>query len=389
MKILVINSGSSSLKFQLYNSDGYKVLISGICERIGLHESFYKYEMDGKKEKVSAELKDHKVAIKIVLDVLVSSGAVSSLDEIGAIGHRTVHGGEYFNKSVLVTKDVKDKIRELIDLAPLHNGPNLLGIEVCEELLSVPNVAVFDTAFHQTIKKDKFLYPLPYKDYDEFGVRKYGFHGTSFKYLSSVIEEKYGKDLKVVIAHLGNGCSISAIKGTTCVDTSMGLTPLDGLLMGTRCGNIDPSTVTYLMEKRGLNAKEMNNYLNKKSGILGLLETSSDMRDVESGIGKNGGRSELIVSMIAYKIKHYLGSYFAQLNGLDILCFTAGVGENCSLVRDAVCKDLEALGIELDEKANENNSEVISTKNSKVKVLVIPTDEEYVIAKDVFDIVNG
>jgi acetate kinase len=373
------------------------VLAKGLAERIGIEGSVVKHQTTG-KDKVTIEesMKDHKDALKIVLDSIAHPeyGAVKDMNEISAVGHRVVHGGEKFTTSVVITDEVKKGIEDCVELAPLHNPANLIGINACQEILpNVPMVAVFDTAFHQTMPKSSFLYGLPYELYEKYGVRRYGFHGTSHKYVSQRAAQMLGKnieDLKIVTCHLGNGASIAAVENGKCVDTSMGFTPLEGLIMGTRCGDMDPAIVPFIMEKEGLDAVGLNNLMNKKSGVLGMTGISSDFRDIEDAA--NNGDEKAITALDAYckRVKKYIGSYMAEMGGLDVVLFTAGIGENSTLIREQVCKGLEGIGIKIDiEKNNVRGEErVISTENSKVKVLIVPTNEELMIARETTELVK-
>lgn len=391
MNVLVINCGSSSLKYQLINMNDESVLAKGLAERIGIEGSVVKHEASG-KEKVLIEepMKSHKEAINIVLKSLVDPvyGAVKSLEEIQAVGHRVVHGGEKFASSALITDKVIEAIRECIDLAPLHNPPNIIGIEACKELLpNVPMVAVFDTAYHQTMPEEAFIYPLPYELYQELGIRRYGFHGTSHKYVAERVASLTGKSLegmKIITCHLGNGASVTAIKDGKSVDTSMGLTPLEGLVMGTRCGDIDPAIVTFLMNKKNLSVADVDNLMNKKSGVLGISGVSSDFRDIEGAAAEGNKRAQLALDKFAYTVRKYIGSYAAAMGGVDVLVFTAGLGENSASARKDICAGLEFLGITIDEnKNNVRGKEVeISKDNGAVKVFTIPTNEEVMIARD-------
>ena len=393
MKVLVINSGSSSLKFELIDTANNKSLAKGICERIGIANPIFTYKnlVDGYKVEERPEpLENHKIAIDLVLHELTGEhGVLKSIDEVEAIGHRVVHGGEYFNDSVLVDDDVIAKLEEISELAPLHNPANVMGIKVMRELLpGKPNVTVFDTAFHQTMEKAVYTYPLPLEDYKELKVRKYGFHGTSHKYVSGVVAKLLGKeDSKIIVCHLGNGASISAVKNGKVVDTSMGLTPLAGIMMGTRCGDIDPAAVLYIMDKRGLTPKEIDTRMNKKSGFLGVFGKSSDFRDIQNGIKEGDERAKLAYDMFCYRIRSYIGSYIVAMGGVDAIAFTGGIGENAGLAREGICKGLEFLGIELDY---EKNMERIpgdveySKPDSKVKVFKIETAEELMIAMDTY-----
>jgi len=391
MNVLVINCGSSSLKYQLINMNDESVLAKGLVERIAIEGSVLKHEKTGiDKVVIEQPLKDHKDAINLVLKTLVDPvcGAVKSLEEIDAIGHRVVHGGEKFAGSVKITDEVVNAMKDCIDLAPLHNPPNIIGIEACKELLpNVPMVGVFDTAFHQTMPEVAYIYPLPYELYQELGIRRYGFHGTSHKYVSERVEVLTGKDLegqKIITCHLGNGASLTAIKDGKSIDTSMGMTPLEGLVMGTRCGDIDPAIVTFLMNKKDLSVEAMDSLMNKKSGVLGLSGVSSDFRDIEGAAAEGNHRAQLALDKFHYTVKKYIGSYAAAMGGVDVLVFTAGLGENSATSRAEICKGLEFLGIEVDlDKNNVRGKEVeVSKEGSKVKVFVIPTNEEVMIARD-------
>ena len=390
MNILVINCGSSSLKFQLIESDTEAVLGKGLCERIGIDGSRIVYTPAGKdKITIESPMPTHTEAIKLVLDCLTDAdnGVIKSLDEINAVGHRVVHGGEKFASSVLVNDEVIAAIEECADLAPLHNPANLIGIRVCMELMpGVPEVAVFDTAFHQTMPEKAFLYGLPYEAYTEDKIRRYGFHGTSHSYVSKRVAAVLGKDpaeLKTIVCHLGNGSSIAAVNGGKCVDTSMGLTPLAGL-MGTRCGDIDPSILEFYAGKHGWDIHEVTEVLNKKSGVLGVSGVSSDFRDVEEAADAGNVRCQYALEAFKYQVAKIVGSYVAAMNGVDVIVFTAGVGENSGTTRQGVCDYLGYLGIEINPEANGKRGEEIeiSTPDSKVKVFVIPTNEELMIARD-------
>ncbi|NLJ58567.1 MAG: acetate kinase [Tissierellia bacterium] len=391
MNVLVVNCGSSSLKYQLINMNDESVLAKGLVERIGIEGSVLKHEKEGLDKVVIEEtLSDHKDAINLVLKTLLDAnhGAVKSLDEIDAVGHRVVHGGEKFANSVLINDEVIEAMKECISLAPLHNPPNIIGIEACKELLpDVPMVGVFDTAFHQTMEPVSFIYPLPYEYYEEMKVRRYGFHGTSHKYVSERVAELTGKSLegtKIVTCHLGNGASLTAIKDGKSFDTSMGMTPLEGLVMGTRCGDIDPAIVIYLMDKKNLTSEEVDELMNKKSGVLGLSGVSSDFRDIEGAAEEGNERAQLALDKFAYTVKKYIGSYAAAMGGLDVLVFTAGLGENSAIARKGVCEGLEFLGVEIDDEKNSvrGKEAEVSKDSSKVKVFVIPTNEEIMIARD-------
>lgn len=391
MNVLVINCGSSSLKYQLINMDGEKVLAKGLVERIGISGGLLKHEKPGfDKLVIEEDLKNHKEAVNLMLKALLDEkyGAIRSMDEIDAVGHRVVHGAEKFANSALIDDEVIDTMKECISLAPLHNPPNITGIEACKELMpDVPMVAVFDTAFHQTMPPVSFIYPLPYELYEELKIRRYGFHGTSHQYVSERVADLTGKSLegtKIVTCHLGNGASLTAIKDGKSFDTSMGMTPLEGLVMGTRCGDIDPAIVTFLINKKNMTGEEVDNLMNKKSGVLGISGVSNDFRDIEKEAGKGNTRAQLTLDKYAYTVRKYIGSYAAAMGGLDYLVFTAGLGENSPPARKQVCEGLEFLGIEIDdEKNNTRGKEAeISKDGSKVKVFVIPTNEEVMIARD-------
>lgn len=391
MKVLVINTGSSSLKYQLIDMDNEAVLAKGLCDRIGIDGSFLKHAKgDADAVIVKSPMPDHKVAIGKVLDALTDKemGVIADMSEIDAVGHRVVHGGESFSQSVLIDEKVMQAIRDCIEVAPLHNPPNIIGIEACQQLMpNTPMVAVFDTAFHQTMPKKSYMYAVPYEAYEKYGVRKYGFHGTSHKYVSAKAAEFLGKpleDLKMITCHLGNGSSICAVKNGKAMDTSMGFTPLDGILMGTRSGSIDPAIVTFLMDKEGMDAKAMDTYLNKKSGVFGISGVSSDFRDLDKAAEEGNERAQLALDMFTYRVTKYIGEYAAAMNGVDVILFTAGVGENNPILRSDVCKGLTYLGIEIDEEANNRRGGVFefSTPNSKVKVLVVSTNEELAIARE-------
>lgn len=397
MKVLVVNCGSSSLKYQLINMENEELIAKGLAERIGIEGSIVKHETIG-KEKVSIEEKmnDHKAAIQIVLNALVDEnyGAIKSMDEISAVGHRVVHGGEEFSNSVLITDEVKKALEKCSDLAPLHNPPNLMGINACEEILpGVPMVGVFDTAFHQTMPKDSFMYALPYEMYEKHKIRRYGFHGTSHKYVANKAAEMLEKsieDLKIITCHLGNGASITAVDGGKSVDTSMGFTPLEGLAMGTRCGDMDPAIVTFLMEKEGLSSSQVNEIMNKKSGVLGISGVSSDFRDIEDAASQGNERAKLALDMYYKRVTKYIGAYAAEMGGVDAIVFTAGLGENSPEARKIACSNLEFLGIKIDDEKNNvrGKDTVVTTDDSKVKVLLIPTNEELAIARETKNIVQ-
>lgn len=398
MNILVINCGSSSLKFQLINSESEQCIAKGLCERIGIEGSMITYTpVGGEKEKKVTPMPDHTEAIRLVLEALTNptTGVVKSLDEIGAVGHRIVHGGEKFAESTVITDDVMAAIEECNDLAPLHNPANLIGINACKKLMpTTPMVAVFDTAFHQTMPEEAYMYGLPYEYYEKYKIRRYGFHGTSHSYVSKKAAEVLGKkyeDLKIIVCHLGNGASVSAIKDGKCVDTSMGLTPLEGLIMGTRSGDIDPAIMEFIAHKEGKTIDEIMTVLNKKSGVLGLSNNlSSDFRDIEEGYEKGDVYATCAMKTFCYRVAKYIGSYVAALNGVDVICFTAGVGENAPTVRSLICNYLGYLGVTLDETANLKRGEdiAITTSDSRTTVMVIPTNEELAIARETFKLIK-
>ena len=397
MKILVLNCGSSSVKYKLIESENGNVLAEGGVEKIGLPDSFLKFKRtDGSKETITVSMPDHKEAVKNVLNILTDpkEGVIKSYEEIDAVGHRVVHGMEKFNKSMLITPEVIEKVKECYPVAPLHNPANITGIEAVTELIpGVPQVGVFDTAFHQTMPAKAFMYALPYEDYEKFGVRRYGFHGTSHRYVSRRACEFLGvpyEKQRIITCHIGNGGSITAVKDGISVDTSMGLTPTEGLVMGTRVGDVDPGALTYLMKGAGLDADGLTNVINKKSGVFGISGISSDMRDIEDAIAAGNERAKLAMDMYEYRILKYIGAYTAVLGGVDVIAFTAGVGENSPELREAICEKLAYMGITLDKEANRSRGKEveISGKDSKVKVVVIPTDEELVIAQDTAMIVG-
>lgn len=391
MKILVLNCGSSSIKYKLYNMDDHSVMAAGGAERIGLDEAFVKVTMpDGEKKKIMHDMPDHKEGVNFVFSLLTDPeiGAIKSLDEIDAVGHRIVQGGDLFEKSVIVDESVERGIESLCDLAPVHNAGHLKGIRAVDKLMpDVPQVCVFDNAFHSTMPDYAYLYAVPYELYEKYHVRRYGFHGTSHRYVSQRVCEFLGRDIstqRIITCHIGNGASVTAVKFGKCVDTSMGLTPLAGVMMGSRSGDIDASAVTYIMEKLGLQPQEMAEYLNKQSGVLGISGVSSDMREVEAAAADGNSRARLALDMYCYRIKKYIGAYAAAMGVVDIIVWTAGVGENQTDVREDSCKGLEFLGIKIDHEANNTQGKeaVISAPDSKVTVCVIPTDEELMIAKD-------
>lgn len=391
MKILSVNAGSSSLKFTGFEMPEEKVLISGVFERIGLNNSFYTIKLNGEKIKKEVDLPNHTVAFELLMKELIDNNIVESLDEIKGVGHRVVQGGTYFDKTVVVNDDVIAKIDELASLAPLHNPPAIVGIKAAIEVMpKAVQTAVFDTAFHQTMDEAEFMYAVPYEWYTEYGVRKYGAHGTSHKYVSLRMNEILGRDdTKLITCHIGNGASISAVKNGKCVDTSMGLTPNAGLIMGTRCGDMDATVVTYMMDKLGVSAREMDTILNKQSGVLALSGVSSDSRDIEDGIKAGNERCILAQEIYVKRIVEYISKYYVLLGGCDAIIFTAGIGENSVITREQIIDALEVLGIKLDKsKNNVRGEEVkISTEDSSVPVYIIPTNEELMIARDTFDLV--
>jgi len=393
MKVLVVNAGSSSIKYQVFDMTDESVLAKGLVDRVGIPGTTLKHEPAGKDDVlIKKDLPNHTEGMKLVLEVLVNEeyGCLKSMDEVGAVGHRVVHGGEDFAASVVIDDKVKKVIRDCFDVAPLHNPPNLMGIDACQELMpNVPHVAVFDTAFHQTMTAGNFMYALPYDVYEKYKVRRYGFHGTSHFYVSHRAADMLGKpyaDCKIITLHLGNGASMAAIKDGRVIDTSMGFTPLEGLVMGTRSGDIDPAIVFFLMDKLNMDAAEANNYFNKKSGLLGLSGVSNDLRDILEAADSGNERAQLALDVYYNKIKGYIGNYIAKLNGCDCLVFTAGVGENGIDVRENICKDLEALGIKMDAAKNKvRGKEVdVAADDSKVRIFIIPTNEELVIARDTY-----
>ncbi len=395
MKILVVNAGSSSIKYQVFDMTDESVLAKGLVDRVGIPGTSLKHEPTGKDEVIiKKDLPDHTEGMKLVFEVLVNPeyGCIKSMDEIGAVGHRVVHGGEEFASSVVIDDHVKKVIKDCFDIAPLHNPPNLMGIEACQSLMpNIPHVVVFDTAFHQSMEADNYMYALPYDVYEKYRVRRYGFHGTSHFYVSHRAAEMLGKpyeDCKIITLHLGNGASMAAIKGGKVVDTSMGFTPLEGLVMGTRSGDIDPAIVFYLMDKLEMNSSEANSYFNKKSGMLGLSGVSNDLRDILAAAKTGNTRAQIALAVYYNKVKGYIGNYMAKLNGCDCLVFTAGVGENAADVRESVCSDLDFLGVKIDaEKNNVRGKEVdVAAADSKVRIFIIPTNEELVIARDTFQL---
>lgn len=397
MKILVINCGSSSLKYQFIDMTNESVLAKGLCERIGIDGSNLKHTPEGKEAVIFNEpMKDHTDAVKMVIDALLNPeyGVIKSVNEISAVGHRVVHGGEFFSSSVIITEDVKKAIEACNELAPLHNPPNLIGINACEKLMpNTKQVAVFDTAFHQTMPEKAYLYAIPYKYYEKYKIRRYGFHGTSHKFVSQQVAEMIGKpleELKIITCHLGNGASVAAIKNGKVIDTSMGFTPLEGLVMGTRSGDIDPAVITFLMNKENLSIKEVENILNKESGVLGLSGVSSDFRDIESAVKDGNKQAKAALDVFYYQVAKYIGAYTAAMNGVDAIVFTAGLGENSGSARSNICEYIEFLGVNINSEANSKRGSAIqiSTEDSKVKVFAIPTNEELVIARDTKELVN-
>jgi acetate kinase len=388
-KVIAINAGSSSLKFQLFEMPSEKVLTKGLVERIGLNDSIFTITVNDEKQTEVLDIPNHDIAVKMLLDKLTSTGIISSLDEISGVGHRVVHGGEKFADSVLITDEVLAAIEDLNDLAPLHNPANIVGIKAFQEALpNVPAVAVFDTAFHQTMPEESFLYSLPYEYYEKFGIRKYGFHGTSHKYVTERAAQLLGRpieQLRLLSCHLGNGASIAAVEGGKSIDTSMGFTPLAGVTMGTRSGNLDPALIPYIMEKTGQTVEEVVNVLNKKSGMLGITGFSSDLRDIEQAEEEGNERAKVAMDIFVSRIHKYIGSYAARMKGVDAIIFTAGIGENSTLIRERVLEGLEFMGVYWDPKRNKVRGEeaFINYPHSPVKVIVIPTNEEVMIARDV------
>ncbi|HBK29053.1 MAG TPA: acetate kinase [Parabacteroides sp.] len=398
MKILVLNCGSSSIKYKLFDMASGNVMAQGGIEKIGLPGAFLKLtDKDGKKVVLEKDIPEHQAGIQFILSVLTDAnyGCINDYREIDAVGHRVVHGGEKFASSVLLTKEVLDKVAECSDLAPLHNPANLKGIAAMEALIpGIPQVGVFDTAFHQTMPSKAYMYGLPYEFYTKYGIRRYGFHGTSHRYVSKCACEILGvkyEDQKIITAHIGNGGSIAAVMNGKCIDTSMGLTPTEGLLMGTRCGDVDPGAIPFIMEKENLSAKDLSVLINKKSGVAGLSGVSSDMRELEAAIAAGNEQAIMTLDVYNYRIKKYIGAYAAAMNGCDILVWTGGVGENQWETRRVVCQDMEYMGMKIDVKKNDRmrgEEMVISTPDSKVTIIVVPTDEEFMIASDTMDILN-
>ncbi|MEE0845174.1 MAG: acetate kinase [Eggerthellaceae bacterium] len=396
MNVLVINAGSSSLKYQLLNVETHALLAKGICERVGSDDSFHKHGIDDNEVVIDVKMADHDAAMALVLETLTSGKdkAIDSLDQIDAIGHRIVQGGKYFDRSVVIDDDVIAKIDELAELAPLHNKAALMGIRACQKQMpGKPMVAVFDSAFFQSLPPKAYMYPLPYELYEKYGIRKYGAHGTSHRYIAeraaAFVDEPL-EDLKIITCHLGNGCSMTAIDHGVAVDTSMGLTPLDGLMMGTRCGAIDPAIVPFLMEHENLDSKQVNDLMNKKSGLLGISGISNDLRSVRTASEEGDERAQLAYDMYSNSVKKYIGQYIAVMGGVDIIVLSAGVGENCDKMRRMIFAGLQPLGIVLDERRNRERGgeREISTDDSPTRILVIPTNEEYMIARDTYELIH-
>lgn len=392
MKILVLNCGSSSVKYKLIDLDGanQNVMAEGGVEKLGLPDSFLKFKFNGEKVTITTSMPNHEVAVRVILDNLTSEkyGCIKDFGEIDAVGHRIVHGGEKFNTSVIITDEVIAKVKECYDLAPLHNPANITGIEAISAIMpDVPQVGVFDTAFHQTMPAYAYMYALPYEAYEKYGIRRYGFHGTSHRYVSRRACDFLGLDFeaqRIITCHIGNGGSITAVKDGKSVDTSMGLTPVEGLMMGTRCGDVDPAALLYIQQKEGFSTADMQKLINKKSGVLGISGVSSDMRDIENAVAAGDPRAQLALDMYEYRITKYIGAYTAALGGVDVIVFTGGVGENQTGTREKICRQLEFLGIDFDAEKNKTRGEEIelTREGSKVRVVVIPTDEEYMIACD-------
>lgn len=391
MKVLVVNCGSSSLKYQLFDMTDESVLAKGLVERIGIDGSVLTHQpADKEKTIINADIKNHSIAIKMVVDALINPehGVITSMQEITAVGHRVVHGAEKFASSVLITPEVMQALEECIEMAPLHNPPNILGINACAELMpGVAQVGVFDTAFHQTMPKKAYIYGLPYEAYEKHRVRRYGFHGTSHKFVSQSVAELMGKDvseLKIVTCHLGNGSSVAAVKNGQVIDTSMGFTPLEGLVMGTRCGDVDPAVLPFIMKKEGFSVEDIDNYINKKSGVLGISGVSSDFRDIEGAAEDGNERAQLALDIFAYRVRKYIGSYVAAMGGVDAIVFTAGLGENSISMREMIADGLEFLGTKICKERNNvrGKAREISAEGSQVKVFIVPTNEELMIARD-------
>ena len=398
MKILVINAGSSSLKYQLLDMETEKVVAKGNCERVGLTEPFITYKANGQSYKFDNGAKDHKDAVEKVLEILANKeyGVIANLEEIQAVGHRVLHGGEIYKESVLITDEVLEKLDALVPLGPLHMPANIAGVKACQAAMpNLPHVAIFDTAFHATMPEKAYMYAIKYEDYKEFNIRKYGFHGSSHRFITQETAKILGKPVEetsIIVAHIGNGSSICAVKNGKSVDTTMGLTPLQGMVMGTRSGDVDPTVVQYLCENKGFSVDEAINYLNKKSGVLGISGVDSDMRNVEQGAAEGNERCRLALDMVAYSARKFIGSYLAVLNGADAIVFTGGVGENGAETREDIIAGMESLGVVLDKEKNLNfkrgEVQLISAENSKVKIYVVPTNEELMMARDTRDIVE-
>jgi acetate kinase len=396
LKVLVINCGSSSLKYQLFNMKNKSVMAKGLVERIGLEVGMLKHQpADKDKVEISENIPNHRVAVKMMLDALLDKdhGVIKDVSEIGAVGHRVVHGAEKFSGSVKITDEVMDVLKECVEIAPLHNPPNIIGIEAAKELMpDVPMVGVFDTAFHQTMPEYAYMYGLPYELYEKYSIRRYGFHGTSHRFVSIEAAKFVNKpieQLNMLTLHLGNGSSISAVKNGKSIENSMGFTPLEGIVMGTRCGNIDPTIVAYIMQKENIPVDKINDYLNKKCGVLGISGVSSDFRDIEEAANKGNKRAKLALDVFAYQAKKIMGSYVAAMNGLDVVVFTGGIGENSITMRQSICGNMDYFGIEIDDEKNNvrGKQAEISPDNAKTKVLVIPTNEELMIALDTVSLV--
>ena len=394
MKIMCINAGSSSLKFRLYEMPDERLIASGLFERIGLNNSDYIIKFNGQKIEQDVEMNDHLDAVNILLDKLISLGIINSLSEIDGVGHRLVHGKDKYNSSVIITNEVINDLMNFKDFAPLHNPANVLAIKAFKEVLpDVLMVGVFDTAYHQTIEEENYLYAVPYSWYQDYGVRKYGFHGTSHRYIVETLSEKLGRrDFKIINCHIGNGGSIAAIRDGKCINTTMGFTPLSGIMMGTRSGDIDPSIIPYVMEKEGMNANEVIDSLNKVSGLIGVSEKSSDMRDIIKGMDERESRCFLAFNKYCRSVTNYIASYYVELEGVDVISFTAGIGENSAPFRKKVCENLACLGVKIDLEKNEEAFGTfgkISTEDSKIDVYVVPTDEELLIARDTLHFINN
>ena len=398
MKILVINCGSSSLKYQLIDMETEELMVKGLVERIGIEGSRIKHETIGKEKKtIETPMQDHKRALELVMESLTNEeyGTIKSLDEIDAVGHRVVHGGEDFAQSVVIDEKVLKGIEDNVEIAPLHNPPNIMGIKACQRLLpNVKQVAVFDTAFHQTMPAESYIYALPYEYYEKYKIRRFGFHGTSHRYITKRAAEMLGKDLNevnLITCHLGNGSSICAVKNGKSIDTSMGFTPLEGLAMGTRCGDLDPAILPFIMEKENLSAEELNTLMNKKSGVLGISGVSSDFRDIETARDEGNKRAKLALDIFEKRVRGYIGSYMTELDHVDAIVFTAGVGENSVEMRESIVNGLKSLGIKIDAERNNVRGEdkLISADDSSIKIFVIPTNEELMIAKDTLELVNA